>query len=73
MLDGNVLLRQKRDEVPEGTLSCPDRNLAVFFFFFHYEGLRVLPSVYGAKLIQLPLSKQFINWGFIRKEQPDVL
>ena len=45
MLDGNVLLRQKRDEVPEGTLSCPDRNLAVFHHYRHYEGLRLQPSV----------------------------
>ena len=52
MLAGNVLLRQKRDEVPEGTLSCPDRNLAVFHHYRHYEGLRLLPSVYDSKLIQ---------------------
>ena len=37
-----VLIRQKRDEVPEGTLSCPDRNLAVFHHYRHYEGLRLL-------------------------------
>ena len=55
MLDGNVLLRQKRDEVPEGTLSCPDRNLAVFHHYRHYEGLRLLPSVYDSKLIQQTL------------------
>ena len=55
MLDGNVLLRQKRDEVPEGTLSCPDRNLAVFPHYRHYEGLRLLPSVYDSKLIQQTL------------------
>ena len=57
MLDGNVLLRQKRDEVPEGTLSCPDRNLAVFHHYRHYEGLRLLPSVYDSKLIQQTLLK----------------
>ena len=57
MLDGNVLLRQKRDEVPEGTLSCPDRNLAVFHHYRHYEGLRLLPSVYDSKLIQQTLFK----------------
>ena len=45
MLDGNVLLRQKRDGVPAGTLSFPDRNLAVFHHYRHYEGLRLLPSV----------------------------
>ena len=55
MLDGNVLLRHKRDEVPEGTLSCPDRNLAVFHHYRHYEGLRLLPSVYDSKLIQQTL------------------
>ena len=58
MLDGNVLLRQKRDEVPEGPLSCPDRNLAVFHHYRHYEGLRLLPSVYDSKLIQQTLIKQ---------------
>ncbi|MDY4408467.1 MAG: hypothetical protein SPE53_04995, partial [Prevotella sp.] len=45
MLDGNVLLRQKRDEVPKGTLSCPDRNMEVFNQLSHHEGLRLLPSV----------------------------
>ena len=57
MLDGNVLLRQKRDEVPEGTLSCPDRNLAVFHHDRHYEGLRLLLSVCDSKLIQQTLFK----------------
>ena len=57
MMDGNVLLRQKRDEVPEGTLSCPDRNLAVFHHYRHYEGLRLLPSVCDSKLIQQTLIK----------------
>ena len=56
MLAGNVLLRQKRDEVPEGTLSFPDRNLAVFHHYRHYEGLRLLPSVCDSKLIQQTLS-----------------
>ena len=55
MLDGNVQLRQKRDEVPEGTLSCPDRYLAVFHHYRHYEGLRLLPSVCDSKLIQQTL------------------
>ena len=55
MLDGNVQLRQKRDEVPEGTLSCPDRNLAVFHHYRQYEGLRLLPSVCDSKLIQQTL------------------
>ena len=53
-----VLIRQKRDEVPEGTLSCPDRNLAVFHHYRHYEGLRLLPSVYDSKLIQQTLNNQ---------------
>ena len=44
MLDGNELLRQKRDEVPEGTLSCPDRNMEFVYHYRHYEGLRLLPS-----------------------------
>ena len=30
MLDRNVLLCQERDEVPQGTLSCPFRNEAQF-------------------------------------------
>ena len=71
MLDGNVLLRQKRDEVPEGTLSCPDRNLAVFHHYRHYEGLRLLPSVCDSKLIQQTLitrsnknSFNFIDDGY---------
>ena len=51
-----VLIRQKRDEVPEGTLSCPDRNLAVFHHYRHYEGLRLLPSVCDSKLIQQTLN-----------------
>ena len=53
-----MLLRQKRDEVPEGTLSCPDRNLAVFHHYRHYEGLRLLPSVCDSKLIQQTLIKR---------------
>ena len=52
-----MLIRQKRDEVPEGTLSCPDRNLAVFHHYRHYEGLRLLPSVCDSKLIQQTLFK----------------
>lgn len=57
MLDWNVLLRQECDEVPKGTLSCPDRNLAVFHHYRHYEGLRLLPSVCDSKLIQQTLTK----------------
>ena len=59
-----VLIRQKRDEVPEGTLSCPDRNLAVFHHYRHYEGLRLLPSVCDSKLIQQTLitfKQDFLN------------
>ena len=55
MLDGNVLLRQKRDEVPKGTLSCPDRIMEVFYQLRHYEGAHLLPSVCGWKLIQQTL------------------
>ena len=55
MLDGNVLLRQECDEVPEETLSCPDRIMEVFYQLRHYEGLRLLPSVCGWKLIQQTL------------------
>ena len=61
MLDGNVLLRQKRDEVPEGTLSCPDQNLADFHHYRHYEGLRLLPSVCDSKLIQQTLNKDYLR------------
>ena len=62
MLDGNVLLRQKRDEVPEGTLSCPDRNLAFFNHYRHYEPLRLRPSVYESKLIQQTLINQRVSF-----------
>ena len=50
-----VALRQKRDEVFKGTLSCLDRNMEVFNQLRHYEGLRLLPSVCGQKLIQQTL------------------
>jgi len=66
MLDGNVLLRQECDEVPKGTLSCPDRNLAVFHHYRHYEGLRLLPSVCEQIIIQQTLIskivKELIGW-----------
>ena len=61
MLDGNLLLRQKLDEVPEVTLSCPDRTLAVFHHDRHYEGLRLLPTVCDSKLIQQTLTIQDIK------------
>ena len=57
MLDGNVLLRQKRDEVPKGTLSCPDRIMEVFYQLRHYEGSHLLLSFCGQKLIQQTLNK----------------
>ena len=56
-----MLLRQECDEVPKGTLSCPDRNLAVFHHYRHYEGLRLLPSVCDSKLIQQTLIKGLLN------------
>ena len=55
MLDGNVLRRQKLDEVPKGTLSCPDRIMEVFYQLRHYEVSHLLPSVCGRKLIQQTL------------------
>ena len=51
-----VLIRQKRDEVPEGNLSCPNRNLAVFHHYRHYEGLRLQPSVCEQIIIQQTLN-----------------
>ena len=66
MLDGNVLLRQKRDEVPEGTLSCPDRNLAVFHHCRRYEGLRLLPSVCEQIIIQQTLFNNSLTFLTIR-------
>ena len=56
MLDGNVLLRQKHDEVPKGTLSCPERNMEYFHLFRHYEGIRLLPSACDCRLIQQTLN-----------------
>ena len=57
MLDGNVLLRQECDEVPKGTLSCPDRIMEFFYQLRHYEGSHLLLSVCGWKLIQQTLVK----------------
>ena len=63
MLDGNVLLRQKRDEVPKGTLSCPDRIMEVFYQLRHYEGSHLLPSVCGRKLIQqTQIRADYLAW-----------
>ena len=70
MLDGNVLLRQECDEVPEGTLSCPDRNMEVFNQLRHYEGLRLLPSVCGRKLIQQTLSGIWESYGEAAENTP---
>ena len=50
-----VALRQKRDEVFKGTLSCLDRNMEVFNQLRHYEGLRLLPSVCEQIIIQQTL------------------
>ena len=58
MLDGNVLLRQECDEVPKGTLSCPDRIMEVFYQLRHYEGSHLLRAVCGRKLIQQTLIYQ---------------
>ena len=55
MLDGNVLLRQECDEVPKGTLSCPDRIMEVFYQLRHYEGSHLLLSVCDRILIQQTL------------------
>ena len=57
-------LDQKRDEVPEGTLSCPDRNMEVFHHYRHYEGLRLLPSVCERIIIQqtLIIKSDFIKF-----------
>ena len=70
MLDGNVLLRQECDEVPEGTLSCPGRNMEVFNQLRHYEGLRLLPSVCGRKLIQQTLSGIWESYGEAAENTP---
>ena len=70
MLDGNVLLRQKRDEVPKGTLSCPDRIMEVFYQLRHYEGSHLLLSVCGRKLIQQTLSGIWESYGEAAENTP---
>ena len=45
-------------------MSCPDRNLAVFHHYRHYEGLRLLPSVCDSKLIQQTLFKYCFRDSF---------
>ena len=52
MLDGNVLLRQKRDEVLKGTLSCPYRNMADNNKYGYRTGLCLHPSLYTNYLFQ---------------------
>ena len=66
MLDGNVLLRQKRDEVLKGTLSCPYRNMAANNEYGHRTGLCLPPSLGDSVLIQRTLSKKGKGVGFIR-------
>ncbi len=70
MLDGNVLLRQERDEVPEGTLSCPYRTLADYHCYRHYEGLRLLPSACDEIIIQQTLitlnPPRFVSEGGVK-------
>ena len=44
-------LRQKRDEAPNATLSCPDRNLTDFGRNRHYEGICLHTSNCGKVLI----------------------
>ena len=51
MLDGNVPLRQKRDETPNSTLSYLDRNLPDFGRNRHYEGICQHTSNCGKVLI----------------------
>ena len=70
MLDGNVLLRQKRDEVPKGTLSYPDRLMEVFYQLRHYEGSHLLLSVCGRKLIQQTLSGIWESYGEAAENTP---
>ena len=43
MLDVNVLLRQERDEVPKGTLSCTYQNMALNNKYGHWLGLCLHP------------------------------
>ena len=45
-------IQKTRIYIPYRTLSCPDRNMEVFNQLSHYEGLRLLSSVCGWKLIQ---------------------
>ncbi len=47
-----VLLRQKRDEAPEGTLLCTHRSLASNNEYGHRWGLSLHPCRCGSELIQ---------------------
>ena len=69
MLDGNVLLRQERDEVPEGTLSCPYRTLADYHCYRHYEGLRLLPSACDEIIIQQTLNNDVDRFSAYHQER----
>ena len=69
MLDGNVLLRQKRDEVPKGTLSCPNRNMANSQRHCHNEGVRLLPPTCDCELIQQTLVRNDLTGAALYKEK----
>ena len=70
MLDGNVLLRQKRDEVLKGTLSYPYRNMAANNKYGHRMGLCLHPSLGGSVLIQRTLIRALVlrRIGFPEEE-----
>ncbi|MBP5346240.1 MAG: hypothetical protein J6Y99_08505, partial [Bacteroidales bacterium] len=58
--------RQERDEVPEGTLSCPYRTLADYHRYRHFEGLRLLPSAWDEIIIQQTLvNKNLLQFTII--------
>ena len=65
-------IRLSPNSYPEGTLSCPDRNLAVFHHYRHYEGLRLLPSVYDSKLIQQTLTNICLIFAAWMKKREQV-
>ena len=55
MPEGNALLRQGRDEVPDCTLSCPYRIMADCHCCCHYERLRLPSSARDEILLQQTL------------------
>ena len=55
MPEGNALLRQGRDEVPDCTLSCPYRIKADCHCCCHYERLRLPSSARDEILLQQTL------------------